>query len=348
VLAGGRGEDSAACARPLADRLSRVGVEREEDLYAPVKAFLVGQGYEVKAEVRAVASSLAGVMSQRLSWSSRRPSRCRWSCKGSTGWPSAITSTLRWGDGRSGAGLDLASVRRGILKLCRRLGLGLLAVHQPTARKPALVEPLLDPLPYRPRPGRRRQGLLLQEFAQRVGDLNTGGVTRRPIVTAYRQAALGCCRPPEPARADQGLRSGRGDRGVTGRHHPATRRLRLVRADLTRGIRALPRGCHGPADPRRCVRGARSSTSARAGLTAAFSQAARPTEPKAPSCAATPGRRRQSRAPRAAAGHRRPGSARADAAAGSRTRTPAPRSIARARARSGRWGRVERKDLPSP
>ena len=25
-----------------------------------------------------------------------------------------------------------------------------------------------------------------------MGDLNTGGVTRRPIVTAYRQAALGC------------------------------------------------------------------------------------------------------------------------------------------------------------
>jgi hypothetical protein len=34
----------------LAARLSRVGVEREEDLYAPVKAFLVGQGYEVKLE----------------------------------------------------------------------------------------------------------------------------------------------------------------------------------------------------------------------------------------------------------------------------------------------------------
>ena len=39
-----------------------------------------------------------------------------------------------------------------IRKLCRRLGLGLLAVHEPTARKPALVEPMLDPAPYQPRP----------------------------------------------------------------------------------------------------------------------------------------------------------------------------------------------------
>ena len=82
--------------------------------------------------------------------------------------------------------------RRGILKLCRRLGLGLLAVHEPTARKPALVEPMLDPAPYRPRPDRRRRGMLLREFAHRVGDPNTGGTNQRPIVTVYRQDALRC------------------------------------------------------------------------------------------------------------------------------------------------------------
>jgi hypothetical protein len=78
--------------------------------------------------------------------------------------------------------------RRSILKLCRRLGLGLLMVHPDKA----LVEPLVDPLPYQPRPNRKRQALLLKEFAQRVGDPNTGGQTRRPIVTAYRQNALRC------------------------------------------------------------------------------------------------------------------------------------------------------------
>ena len=82
--------------------------------------------------------------------------------------------------------------RRAILKLCRRLGVGLLAVHEPTARKPVLVEPMLDPTPYKPRPNKRRQGLLLKEFAHRVGDPNTGGTSKRPIVTAYRQDALRC------------------------------------------------------------------------------------------------------------------------------------------------------------
>src|SRR3546814_10911692 len=52
--------------------------------------------------------------------------------------------------------------RRAIVKLCRRLGLGLLAVH-PEA---ALVEPLVDPLPYQPRPNRKRQALLLKERSE--------------------------------------------------------------------------------------------------------------------------------------------------------------------------------------
>ena len=82
--------------------------------------------------------------------------------------------------------------RRGVLKLCRRLGLGLLAVHEATGGQPPLVEPLLDPTPYRPRPDRKRLGLLAKEFAHRVGDPNSGGINRRPIVTAYRQAALRC------------------------------------------------------------------------------------------------------------------------------------------------------------
>ena len=165
----------------------------EQDLYAPVKAFLEGQGYEVKSEIRGcdlVAQRageppvivelktgftlplvLQGI--DRLALSERvylavavaaRPAR---------------NSLWR-------------RERRGILKLCRRLGLGLLAVHESNGKEPPLVEPLLDPLPYRPRSNKQRLGLLLKEFAQRVGDPNTGGMNRRPIVTAYRQAALRC------------------------------------------------------------------------------------------------------------------------------------------------------------
>ena len=161
-------------------------VAREEDLYAPVKAFLEGQGYAVKAEVRGcdlvarrgdeapvivelkkafnLALLLQGVdrltMSEQVYLAFGAPARA---------------ATWR-------------RDRKSVLKLCRRLGLGLLMVH---ADKD-LVEPLLDPLPYQPRPNRKRQTLLLKEFAQRVGDPNTGGQTRRPIVTAYRQNALRC------------------------------------------------------------------------------------------------------------------------------------------------------------
>ncbi len=159
---------------------------REEDLYEPVKAFLEGQGYAVKAEVRGcdlvarrgeeppvivelkksfnLTLLLQGVdrlvMSEQVYLAFAAPAR-----------PAAWRRD-----------------RKPVLKLCRRLGLGLLMVHPDRA----LVEPLLDPLPYRPRPSRKRRALLLREFAQRVGDPNTGGQTRRPIVTAYRQNALRC------------------------------------------------------------------------------------------------------------------------------------------------------------
>jgi hypothetical protein len=170
-----------------------VGFGSEEDLYAPVKAFFEGQDYEVKAEVNGcdvVAQRdgepmvivelktgftlplvLQGV--DRLALSERVYLAVAVAAK-----PAANSLWRR--------------ERRGILKLCRRLGLGLLAVHEAAGSNAPLVEPLLDPLPYKPRPNKRRTGLLAREFAHRVGDPNTGGVRRRPIVTAYRQAALRC------------------------------------------------------------------------------------------------------------------------------------------------------------
>ena len=57
-----------------------------------------------------------------------------------------------------------------------------------------MVTPHLDPAPYRPRMSKQRKGRLLQEFSRRVGDPNTGGVTRQSIVTAYRQDVLRCVR----------------------------------------------------------------------------------------------------------------------------------------------------------
>ena len=170
-----------------------MGFDRETDLYAPVKAYLEGQGYEVKSEV--VGCDLVA----------RRGEEPPVIVELKTGFTLPLVlqgvDRLALSDdvylavgvpAKPAPGSVWRRERRAILKLCRRLGLGLLAVHEPTARKPALVEPMLDPAPYRPRPNRRRQGLLLKEFAHRVGDPNTGGTTKRPIVTAYRQDALRC------------------------------------------------------------------------------------------------------------------------------------------------------------
>jgi hypothetical protein len=170
-----------------------VGLGCEEDLYAPLKAFLEGQGYEVKSEVRGcdVVAKRAGepplIVEMKTSFTLHLVLQGidRLALSDHVYLAVAVAS-------RPAPNSLWRRERPGILRLCRRLGLGLLAVHEATGGDLPLVEPLLDPLAYRPRPDRKRQGLLLREFAHRVGDPNTGGMTRRPIVTAYRQAALRC------------------------------------------------------------------------------------------------------------------------------------------------------------
>lgn len=170
-----------------------MGLGREEDLYAPLKAFLEGQGYVVKSEVRGcdIVAQRAGepplIVEMKTGFTLPLVLQGidRLALSDHVYLAVAVAS-------RPAPNSLWRRERRGILKLCRRLGLGLLAIHEAVGSDLPLVEPLLDPLPYRPRPDRKRQGLLLREFGHRVGDPNTGGMTGRPIVTAYRQAALRC------------------------------------------------------------------------------------------------------------------------------------------------------------
>ncbi|WP_211275837.1 DUF2161 family putative PD-(D/E)XK-type phosphodiesterase [Sphingomonas mucosissima] len=75
-----------------------------------------------------------------------------------------------------------------VLRLCRLLGLGLLAVDL----KLGAVTILAEPAPYRPRTDLRRRARILKEHASRKGDPAQGGSSRRPIMTAYRQRAIAC------------------------------------------------------------------------------------------------------------------------------------------------------------
>jgi hypothetical protein len=74
-----------------------------------------------------------------------------------------------------------------VRKLCRLLGLGLLCV---TAA--GRVEVLVEPVPWRPRRNPHRRSKIVSEHRRRQGDPAIGGITRQPIMTAYRQQALAC------------------------------------------------------------------------------------------------------------------------------------------------------------
>ncbi len=79
-------------------------------------------------------------------------------------------------------------VFKGNISLCKRLGLGLIAVD--IARASAKI--YNDPSPYTPRKSAVKRARLMREFNARQGDPNKGGSTRQPIMTAYRQGAMRC------------------------------------------------------------------------------------------------------------------------------------------------------------
>lgn len=162
-----------------------MGARKESDLYAPVKAFLQEQGFEVKGEVNGcdlvavrggdvvlvelkVAFNLAlvlqGIERQRTS---------EWVYLAVEA-PRSNRAVPRWAE---------------IQRLCRRLELGLLTVSFPPNRAPR-VEIICEPGPYLPQRNKKARERLVKEFHLRSGDHNTGGVTRRPVVTAYRESAL--------------------------------------------------------------------------------------------------------------------------------------------------------------
>ena len=163
-------------------RMSRTA---ETELYLPIKSFLADQGYEVKAEIGAadvvacrgdeepVIIELKSGFS--LSLFHQAISR------------QAISDAVYVAVPR-GSGRRFQQSLKNNARLARRLGIGLITVRL----SDRLVEAHVDPAPYAPRKSRRRKDLLLREFARRVGDPNTGGSTRRGLVTAYRQDALRC------------------------------------------------------------------------------------------------------------------------------------------------------------
>ena len=157
---------------------------RETELYPPVKAFLEGQGYEVKAEIgpadvvacREAEDPVVIELKTGFSLTLVHQAVARQALA------EAVYIAVPRGKGRAFLG-----ALKNMTTLCRRLGLGLITVRLADG----LVEVHCDPGPYVPRRSTLKRERLLREFAKRSGDPNTGG-TRGGIVTAYRQDALRC------------------------------------------------------------------------------------------------------------------------------------------------------------
>ncbi len=158
----------------------------EADLYPPIKRFLESQGYAVKGEIgpcdvvaiRGEEPPVIVELKERLTLNLLLQAVDRLTVS------ETVYVAVRVGEGGTAT---WRTHRRSVLRLLRRLGLGLLTVSSR-----GRVEVHLDPGPYRPRTNRRRQGRLLKEFAERVGDPETGGSASQKRLTAYRQDVVRC------------------------------------------------------------------------------------------------------------------------------------------------------------
>jgi hypothetical protein len=158
----------------------------ESSLYLPVKRFLEGLGFHVKGEIRGC---------DLVALREGEPTAV---VIGELKLTFTLDLVLQAVD-RSAAcdeiWLAIRASRRGrgregdprVRKLCRLLGLGLLAVMAS-----GKVEVLVEPVPWRPRRNPKRRSRIVEEHRRRRGDPATGGSTRQPIMTAYRQQALAC------------------------------------------------------------------------------------------------------------------------------------------------------------
>ena len=159
---------------------------RETELYGPIKAFLEGQGWEVKAEIGAVdvMACRAGdpplIVELKVGFSLSLVYQAV---------DRQVVTDLVYIAVPRKTGKPFQTALKNMKKLCRRLGLGLMTVRL----KDALVEVHCDPGPFQPRKIKVKKSRLLREFERRTGDPNVGGAASNgAVMTAYRQDAQAC------------------------------------------------------------------------------------------------------------------------------------------------------------
>jgi len=165
---------------------------QETDLYAPVKAYLEGQGYEVKAEVDGCdvvarrGEEPPVIVELKLTLNLELILQAIDRQKASDAVYVAVPD-----DRRSKSRTLLRRSYREVLRLVKLLGLGLMVVNFRAGT--TTVDVPVDPAPYRPRKSLRKRRRMLREFELLRADYNVGG-SRGAQVTAYRQDALACAK----------------------------------------------------------------------------------------------------------------------------------------------------------
>lgn len=157
---------------------------REEDLFEPVRDYLKAQGYRVRAEVGhcdltatkgedLIVIELKRHVSVDLLIQATDRQRITSAVYVAVPGPADFSRGSRW---------------HGIKRVLRALELGLILVTP--ARREARLEVLFHPLPYQRQKLKRRRRAVLREMDGRSSNHNRGGITRRKLITAYRESAL--------------------------------------------------------------------------------------------------------------------------------------------------------------
>ncbi len=162
---------------------------RETELYAPIRDYLLDQGYTVRSEVRGcditasrndelIVIELKRAFSTALLIQATQRQRVTDSVYVALPEPCGWKRSAHW---------------RHVQHLLRRLELGLIWVAFDKGEP--RVEVVFHPLPFERKQQGRGRRAILREMAGRSGEYNRGGSHRQQIITAYRENALliACC-----------------------------------------------------------------------------------------------------------------------------------------------------------
>lgn len=157
---------------------------KETDLYAPVRAFLEEEGYQVQAEVRdcdiaavkdgqMVVVELKKAFNLKLVYQAIERQSLTEEVFVAIPRPQKGAREKAWKD---------------MLRLLKRLELGLLTVALDSPLQ--TVDVVLEPADSMIRKNKKKKERLTAELEGRQMDANVGGMTRRKIITAYREKSI--------------------------------------------------------------------------------------------------------------------------------------------------------------